>query len=332
MLGESPARVGGFCSQHGAVTSDHLEKGIQTMNDRFILEGLFADSDRTTTIRLGDAADAADIDRLAALDERDPGESPHLVADDDGEIVAALSLTDGTAIGDPFRLTLPTIGLLRARARQLDALGRGRRGRRLAAMLASRATKGTIMDRVSSARRSTRLGLAALAALACLGLAGTSTSQAAPKRGFLPGTWNGTGTISGSAVDGPITTHFGGGIAFTIRVDRKLRVSGTGTWRMDMLGSSDGPSDSAVDSSMQGSAAIRMGGSASGVTFSGTQKVVGEVRMGGVARAISFDRPLAGRLVITRAGTCKVVGRSALQSGVTLTWTAVMKGSGTCRT
>src|SRR5690606_29156600 len=130
------------------------------------------------------------------------------------------------------------------------------------------ATKATIMDRVYSARRSTRLWLAPLAAVACLGRAGTSTPHAPPRRGILPRPWNGTGTSSGSAVDSPINTHYGGGIACNNRVDRKLRVSGTGTWRMDMLGSSDGPSDSAVDSSMQGSAAIRMGGSASGVTFS----------------------------------------------------------------
>jgi hypothetical protein len=158
--------------------------------------------------------------------------------------------------------------------------------------------------------------------------AGVADAKAKP--GLLPGTWVGKGTIKGHAADGPMSTHFSGGVTFTLRVDKKLHVSGGGTWKMRMLGSEDGPSETAVDSSMQGSAAIRLAGASTGPTFSGVQQVRGEIRMGQVARPISFTRPLTGQLVINRAGRCKVTGVTTIQPGVTLTWKAVLKGSGTC--
>jgi len=160
--------------------------------------------------------------------------------------------------------------------------------------------------------------------------AGAADAKAKP--GLLPGTWVGKGTINGYAVDGPMATHFSGGVTFTLKVDKKLRVSGGGSWQMRMLGSEDGPSETAVDSSMEGSAAIRLLGTATGLTFTGMQRVVGEVRMGKVAHPISFTRPLKGQLVIKRAGHCKVAGVTTIQPGVTLTWSAVLKGSGTCNT
>ena len=171
------------------------------------------------------------------------------------------------------------------------------------------------------------LGLVAALVVA---LAAT-TASAAPKPGFLPGTWIGKGTITGTTTDGPFTTHLDGGIAFTLRVDRGLRVSGTGTWRLNMLGSQDGPSDSAVDSTMQGTAAIRFAGTGAVPSFTGNQRVIGEMRMGSMKRPVSFAQTLAGRLVISRAGKCKVVGGAQMPGGGTLRWTAVLKGSGTCR-
>jgi len=173
--------------------------------------------------------------------------------------------------------------------------------------------------------------LAAASALAAVAAIGTaSATPAAPKPGFLPGAWIGKGQIKGYAVDGPMATHFDGGIAFTIKVDRKLRVSGGGTWKLNMLGSEDAPSEYAVDSTMRGTASIRLTGVATNVAFSGTQHVVGEIRSGSMRQPISFDRPFKGALAITRAGKCKVLGRTTVQQGVTLSWSAQLKGSGTC--
>jgi hypothetical protein len=101
-----------------------LEKG-EHMNDPFLYDDtLYEPAD--VTIRLGDTSDREAIARLGELDEQDPGYGPHLVADEDGEIVAALSLTDGVTVGDPFRRTAQCIELLRFRAAQLGT-GGGRR-------------------------------------------------------------------------------------------------------------------------------------------------------------------------------------------------------------
>jgi hypothetical protein len=170
--------------------------------------------------------------------------------------------------------------------------------------------------------------IAVLAAAAAFGTA--ATTSAAPKPGFTPGTWVGTGTIKGYSVDGPMSTHFDGGIAFTLKVNKQFGVSGTGTWALNMLGSEDAPSDYAVDSTMRGIASIKLGGTSTGITFSGLQKITGEIRSAGVGHPISMERPLNGRLTIVRAGKCLVRGATAIQQDVTLTWSAKLKGSGKC--
>jgi hypothetical protein len=172
------------------------------------------------------------------------------------------------------------------------------------------------------------IGLVALVALVAFAFVGQGA--AAPKPGFLPGTWIGKGTITGYVVDGPMATHFGGGVSFILKVSPKLAVSGSGTWEMTMLGSQDAPSDYAVDSTMKGTAAIRLAGPATAPTFGGTQKVVGEIRSGSMKTPISFERKFSGRLTISRAGTCLVRGVTVTQPGVKLTWSAQLKGSGKC--
>jgi hypothetical protein len=177
--------------------------------------------------------------------------------------------------------------------------------------------------------------LAASAAVAMIALLGTTTlapATAAPKPGFVPGTWVGTGTISGTTIDSPMTTRFNGGISFTLRVDHGLRVTGTGTWRLGMLGAETTGSDGAMTSKLKGSAAIALTGSGTAVAFKGTQRVAGAVTAYGVTRPISFTRPLTGTLRVTKAGTCRVSGGTTLPGGVALRWSAVLKGSGTCRT
>jgi hypothetical protein len=69
------------------------------------------------TIRPAYGDDLASLARLAALDSavRAPA-SPVLLAEVDGELRAALSLTDDTVIADPFFPTQHLVRLLRAHA------------------------------------------------------------------------------------------------------------------------------------------------------------------------------------------------------------------------
>ena len=80
----------------------------------------------TITIRPSYADDHVTLVRLAALDSA-PGvpAGPLLVAEIDGVIRAALSLSDGSAIADPFHRTADVVELLR-----VHAAARGPRSRR----------------------------------------------------------------------------------------------------------------------------------------------------------------------------------------------------------
>lgn len=74
-------------------------------------------------IRRAVAADVVALQRLADLDSarRPAGET--VVAEQGGSLVAAVSLSDGTAVADPFRPTADIVELLRIRARQLQRHG-----------------------------------------------------------------------------------------------------------------------------------------------------------------------------------------------------------------
>lgn len=89
--------------------------------------------ERSVTLRFGSPVDQRSLARLAALDSSTPPAQPILLAEVDGQLQAALALTDGTIVADPFRPTADLIELLRARARQLDATPRITRSRRLGA-------------------------------------------------------------------------------------------------------------------------------------------------------------------------------------------------------
>lgn len=274
------------------------------MNDAFLLDDHAADDE--VTIRLGSQSDGPAIERLAELDEGAAGEGPHLVADEDGEIVATLSLTDGTTRGNPFRHTAGAVALLRLRAEQLRLDARARRStRRSVGRLAA--------------------SVLALVALAAALASSTAAAPSAPKPGFLPGTWKVSGTISGSSVDGPMTTVFTGKVGLTLTVAKNLKVGGSGTWAMTMTGT--GP----IGSVMNGTAAVKLSGSSVDVRFAGQQSVSGTVGDGTRSTPISMSRPFSGKLVIKRAGKCRVTGTSPMGGGATLTWTALLAGSGTCR-
>jgi len=74
----------------------------------------------TISIRPSRPDDAVALHRLAALDSAEPLDGAAIVAQVDGEPVAALSLRDGRVVADPFRRTAEVVTLLRIRAERLD--------------------------------------------------------------------------------------------------------------------------------------------------------------------------------------------------------------------
>lgn len=80
------------------------------------------------TLRFGFPDDANALARLAALDSSRPPAQPVLLAEIAGELRAALSLSDGAVVADPFHPTIALIELLQERARQLTS-SRPRRSR-----------------------------------------------------------------------------------------------------------------------------------------------------------------------------------------------------------
>jgi hypothetical protein len=85
----------------------------------------------TITIRPAYADDQESLYRLSVVDSAPavpPG--PLLLAEIDGELRAALSLEDGTAIADPFFPTTDLLELLRVHAGAVNRRSRRRRARR----------------------------------------------------------------------------------------------------------------------------------------------------------------------------------------------------------
>ena len=72
-------------------------------------------------LRFARAADGGSLARLEGLSGRTLGPEPILVAESDGDLVAAASTGDGKVVSDPFRVTLDVSELLRLRTSQLRA-------------------------------------------------------------------------------------------------------------------------------------------------------------------------------------------------------------------
>jgi hypothetical protein len=70
-------------------------------------------------IRAARGSDGAALSRLAGLDSSAVPAGSLLLAEADGELVAARSLSTGAAIADPFRPTADVLALLALRARGL---------------------------------------------------------------------------------------------------------------------------------------------------------------------------------------------------------------------
>jgi hypothetical protein len=90
------------------------------------------------TIRPATGADAAAVRRLAVLDSKPEPAGRLLVAEENGTVMAALSVDHLVAVADPFEPTAEAVALLRARATALRNIGRRPSWReRIAARLAA---------------------------------------------------------------------------------------------------------------------------------------------------------------------------------------------------
>lgn len=75
-------------------------------------------------IRQATIDDTRALERLAALDGQQPLSGAALIGEMDGSPAAAISLTDGRIVADPFKRTAHLVPLLTMRRRALQALVR----------------------------------------------------------------------------------------------------------------------------------------------------------------------------------------------------------------
>ena len=81
---------------------------------------------QAVTVRFATPHDGPALEHLAALDSGPAPTGAALVAEVDGELLAALPLGDGKALADPFQPTTELVRLLELRAAQLGGTGRRR--------------------------------------------------------------------------------------------------------------------------------------------------------------------------------------------------------------
>jgi hypothetical protein len=80
-------------------------------------------ADLTVRVSLGDGADAESIGRLASLDDGSPPDGPVVLAEMDGEPVAALGIAGGAVVADPVRVSDAIVFLMRAHRLEVRAIG-----------------------------------------------------------------------------------------------------------------------------------------------------------------------------------------------------------------
>lgn len=113
-----------LADRHAAATSARAAR--RARRDHGAITPLAADvvlQDAGAVLRRASAKDSAAIARLAELDGAATPTGEMLVAETDGEIVAAVPLSGGRAIADPFRPTAGLVALLRDRAQLLAGGG-----------------------------------------------------------------------------------------------------------------------------------------------------------------------------------------------------------------
>lgn len=76
---------------------------------------------RAIVIRRAVPDDETAIERLSQLADRRAPSGPLLVAEVDGELIAAAPVAGGRALSDPFRVSLDVVELLELRSHQLRA-------------------------------------------------------------------------------------------------------------------------------------------------------------------------------------------------------------------
>jgi hypothetical protein len=86
----------------------------------------------TVSLRLASPSDLRELERLAALESRALPSGPHLVAERDGRIDAAISLSTHEVVADPFRRTAEICDLLSCHAGEVQVAPDHVRSTRLA--------------------------------------------------------------------------------------------------------------------------------------------------------------------------------------------------------
>jgi hypothetical protein len=100
----------------------HIAEVMKLRNSNRLRNGTAAIVGAAITIRPAYADDELSLSRLAALDSAPIPAAPILIAEVDGELRAALSLSDGAAIADPFFPTLHLVELLRSHSAAAERL------------------------------------------------------------------------------------------------------------------------------------------------------------------------------------------------------------------
>ncbi len=183
-----------------------------------------------------------------------------------------------------------------------------------------RATIRCVDHNGKDASMRTRLPLAAAVAALALLPAGAS---GAPKPGFAPGTWNGSGTTKGIFTLAGQSSPVDGSVRFKLTVAKNLAASGSMTIRSTMT-----TSIGELDGKMSGVGTLKLSGTGSKVHYAGTLQMKGSLTDGVMTVPFGQAMPLSGDLLITRAGCAKVVGKT--DQRFPLKWTAVRKGGSAC--
>ena len=215
----------------------------------------------------------------------------------DGTLVAALSLADGTVVGDPFRYTLEAVA----------RFGQGRRARRR--LRWRRAHARQVLKRISA--RQAAVAGTVLAAV----LIGASTGQAAPKPGLPAGPWVGTGTANGTSTEVACRRGSPPGSASPSSSEATGGSRGTGSFASHMTTSGS------ISSEVASTANIVFRGTSTDIAYTGTAST--RARFASITRTLK-PITIRQRLPISRAGACRAAGGFTLY-GLAFHWTAAKK-------
>ena len=164
------------------------------------------------------------------------------------------------------------------------------------------------------------LAVAVLSLIAVAAFAAPS-SHAASKPRFPAGTWIGNGDISGGTTEYGQERRTSGKASFRLKVTRGGRVSGSGRWETTETGSG------AISATIATVAPVDFSGTPRRPTYAGTQTVTTSFSDEVHDDGNTFTLPFSGALEIKRARRCRVTGEQTVD-GVSLTWTARLKGCG----